>query len=61
MDDDDSRKRAQTHELGMRLDALSVEELEARIRALEEEIVRLKAAIDARGQTRLAAEAAFKL
>ena len=61
MDDEDNRKRARAHELGMPLDALSVEELQARITALEEEIVRLRGAIDARDNTRRAAEAAFKL
>ena len=57
---DDEIKKPKTHEVGMSLDALSAEELSARIQLLETEIVRLKAAIAARGQSRQAAEAAFK-
>jgi uncharacterized small protein (DUF1192 family) len=48
------------HEIGASLDGLSVEELEARIVVLEEELVRLRAAVEARGSTRKAADAAFK-
>lgn len=44
----------------MVLDALSVSELEQRIALLKTEIVRLEAAIDARGHTRKAADAIFK-
>lgn len=44
----------------MVLDTLSVSELEQRIALLEGEILRLKAAIDARGSTRKAADAVFK-
>ncbi|KKB76056.1 hypothetical protein VW35_20245 [Devosia soli] len=58
--DDEDRKAAKSHEVGMVLDTLSVSELEQRIALLEAEIVRLRAAIDARGNTRRAAEAAFK-
>jgi len=39
---------------------MSVEELTERIGLLDAEIVRLKAAIEARGATRKAAESAFK-
>jgi uncharacterized small protein (DUF1192 family) len=61
MDDEEQRrKKPVSHEVGMVLDALSVAELEQRIALLEEEITRLKAAIAARGDTRRAAEAAFK-
>jgi uncharacterized small protein (DUF1192 family) len=59
MDDDEIRK-PRTHEVGMVLDTMSVEELEGRIGLLEGEIARLKAAIDARGQTRKAAESIFR-
>jgi uncharacterized small protein (DUF1192 family) len=58
--DDDVIRKPKAHEVGMVLDALSVEELEARIGLLEGEIARLKAAIEARGQTRKAAESVFK-
>jgi uncharacterized small protein (DUF1192 family) len=58
--DDDVIKKPKTHEVGMVLDALSVDELEGRIGLLEGEIARLKAAIEARGQTRKAAESIFK-
>lgn len=59
MDDDEIRK-PRTHEVGMVLNTMSVEELEGRIGLLEGEIVRLKAAIEARGQTRKAAESIFR-
>lgn len=59
-DEEQRRKRPVTHDVGMILDTLSVSELEQRIDLLEGEISRLKAAIDARGSTRKAAEAAFK-
>lgn len=58
--DDDVIKKPKTHEVGMSLDAMSVEELEARMRLLEAEIARIQAAIEARGQTRKAAESIFK-
>jgi len=44
----------------MVLDTMSVEELEERIAMLETEIARLKGAIDARKQTRNAAESLFR-
>ena len=58
--DEDVRKRPITHELGMALDSLSVAELEDRIGLLEGEIARLRSAIAAKGDSRKAAEAAFK-
>ncbi|UYN98231.1 MAG: DUF1192 domain-containing protein [Devosia sp.] len=58
--DEDVHKRPPAHEVGMVLDALSVEELEERIVLLEAEITRLRAAIAAKGSSRSAAEAAFK-
>ena len=60
MEDDQAKRKTVVHEVGMVLDALSVAELENRIGQLETEILRLKAAIDARGDSRKAAEAAFK-
>lgn len=58
--DEEIRKRPTTHELGMLLDSLSVAELEERIGLLEGEISRLRAAVAAKGDSRKAAEAAFK-
>jgi uncharacterized small protein (DUF1192 family) len=49
--DDDVVKKPKAHEVGMMLDAMSVEELQQRIGLLEGEIGRLKAAIEARGHT----------
>jgi uncharacterized small protein (DUF1192 family) len=60
MMDDDNVKHPKTHEVGMVLDSLSVSELEERIRLLEGEIARLRSAISAKGNSRAAAEAAFK-
>lgn len=58
--EEEDRKRPTQHEVGMVLDALSVEELHERIELLDAEIVRLRAAIAAKGSSRQAAEAAFK-
>jgi uncharacterized small protein (DUF1192 family) len=58
---DDEVKKPKGHEVGMILDAMSVEELADRIAMLEAEIVRLRAAIEARQKTRSAADALFKL
>lgn len=58
--EDEDRKKPVSHEVGMVLDALSVSELEQRIALLETEITRLRSAIEARGATKRAAEAAFK-
>ena len=57
---DEEIKTPKSHEVGMLIDTMSVEELGERIALLETEIVRLKAAIEARGATRKAADAAFK-
>lgn len=58
--EDEERKRPTSHDVGMNLDTLSVEELEERITLLEDEIARLRAAIASKGDSRKAAEAAFK-
>lgn len=58
---DEPIKKPRAHEVGMVIDTMSVEELSERIGLLELEIVRLRAAIDARGATRKAADAMFKL
>jgi uncharacterized small protein (DUF1192 family) len=58
--DEDAIGRPKGHEVGMVLDAMSVEELQERIALLESEIVRLKDAIAARNKTRTDADALFK-
>ena len=58
---DEEISKPKGHEVGMSIDAMSVEELTERITLLEAEIVRLRAAIEARNATRKAADAAFKL
>lgn len=58
---DEEIKKPKGHEVGMSIETLSVEELADRIQRLEDEITRLRRAIDARGATRKAADAAFKL
>ena len=60
MFDDDEVKKPKGHEIGMILDAMSVEELTDRIALLEGEIARLRAAIDAKRQSKSAADAVFK-
>jgi len=57
---DEEIKKPKAHEVGMPIDTMSVEELTERIGLLDAEIARLKAAIEARGATRKAAESAFK-
>ena len=57
---DEEIKKPKAHEVGMAIDTLSVDELNERIGQLEAEIMRLRAAIEARGATRVAADAAFK-
>ncbi len=52
---------AQLHEVGMVLDALSVDELKERIVILTSEIERLKKEVEKKDATRSAAENAFKL
>ncbi len=58
--DDEQVGRPKAHDIGMVLDPMSVEELEARISLLEIEIVRLRSAIGDRKSTRSAAESLFK-
>lgn len=58
--DDEAIKKPKGHEVGMMIDAMSVEELGDRIELLEGEIARLKLAIEARGATRKAADSVFK-
>lgn len=58
--DDDVAKVTRTHDIGMELDALSIDELEQRIEALKEEIERLERAISDKSASRSAADAVFK-
>lgn len=60
MDDEEDVKRPAAHEVGMVLDALSVDELGERIALLEGEIERLKAAIAAKSASREDAESFFR-
>jgi uncharacterized small protein (DUF1192 family) len=60
-EDEDSRKKPKGHEVGMPLDAMSVEELGERIAMLRAEIGRLEQALAARQQTRAAADQLFRM
>ena len=59
-DEDDRPKPKITHEIGQDLTLLSVEELAARVRLLQNEIDRLQADITAKRATRSAADQFFK-
>ncbi|RYE79801.1 MAG: DUF1192 domain-containing protein [Hyphomicrobiales bacterium] len=58
---DDEVKKPKAHEVSMLIDTMSVGELEERIALLRGEITRLEQAIDARKNTRAAADSLFKL
>lgn len=60
MFDDEAPKKLKTHEVGMLIDTMSVDELNERIGLLEAEIVRLRDAIAARQKTKAAADSLFK-
>lgn len=59
MDDDPVRKPS-GHEIGMALDALSIDELKDRIALLKAEIDRLDRAVAAKAASRSAADAVFR-
>jgi uncharacterized small protein (DUF1192 family) len=59
--EDEAVGQPKAHEVGMSIDTLSVNELEARIVLLRSEIARLERAIMDREATRKAADAAFKI
>ena len=61
MDADEPRINKEIHQLGMRLDDLSVDELGERIGQLRAEIVRLEAEIERKSSSRSAADSFFKL
>ena len=58
---DDEVRKPKGHEVGMPIDAMSVDELEERIRLLWEEISRLEQAIAARKNTRAPADSLLNL
>ena len=58
--EDEPVKKGQGHQIGMALDALSVEELSERIAALKLEITRLEQTIEQRNATLRAASSVFK-
>ncbi len=58
--DDDKPRPKVAHDVGQDLSLLSVEELQARIALLGEEIVRLEVAMQAKRASRDAAEMFFK-
>ena len=59
--DEQVRPRAQAHEMGQDLSALSIEELDERVALLEAEIARLKEARVRKEASRDAASAFFRL
>lgn len=58
--DDEVRKPVRIHEIGQDLSLLSVGELRERIGQLKEEIARLERDIEAKSDTKAAAEALFR-
>ena len=60
MFDDDLPKKPKAHELGMVLDAMSIEELNDRIGLLEAEIARLRKAIELKQKSKSAAASVFR-
>lgn len=59
--DEEPVRKARAHEIGQELAMLSVRELRDRIGVLRDEIARLEAELAAKGSTKAAAEALFKL
>ena len=60
VDDDARPKKKVTHDIGQDLALLSVEELDARVTLLKEEIARLEADMVKKRATRAAADQFFK-
>ncbi len=60
MFDDEEVKKPKGHEIGMVLDAMSVDELSDRIALLEAEIARLRIAIESKRKSRDDAASVFK-
>ena len=61
MDEEIIAKKSGLHQVGMALDTLSIDELEARIGLLKKEIERLRLEIKKKDDTKSAAENVFKL
>lgn len=61
MFDDDQPRKPKSHEVGMLIDTMSIEELNERISLLHQEISRLQEAVGARMNTKAAADSLFKL
>jgi len=59
-DPDEAPRKMPGHEIGQKLDEISVAELDERITLLREEIARLEAARDAKRAAQAAADAFFK-
>ena len=59
-DPDETPRKKPAHEIGQKLDEISVVELDERIALLREEIARLEAARDAKRAAQAAADAFFK-
>jgi uncharacterized small protein (DUF1192 family) len=59
-DPDEAPRKKPAHEIGQKLDEISVAELDERIALLREEIARLEAARDAKRAAQAAADAFFK-
>lgn len=59
-DDDDRPKKKIAHEIGQDLSLLSVEELQARVQLMREEIERLEANVAKKRDKRAAADQFFK-
>ena len=60
IDEDDRPKKKVAHEIGQDLALLSVEELNDRISLLNEEVARLRAALEKKRASRSAADQFFK-
>jgi uncharacterized small protein (DUF1192 family) len=60
LEDDDRPKKKLVHEIGQDLALLSVEELTDRIALLNDEVVRLQAALEKKRASRSAADQFFK-
>lgn len=60
LEEDDRPKKKPVHEIGQDLALLSVEELNDRISMLNEEIVRLRAALEKKRASRSVADQFFK-
>lgn len=58
--DDEAARPKRVHEIGQNLSLLSADELRERIDQLRAEIARIEGELDAKGSSRIAAEALFR-